>query len=268
MEFGKDQITSRYFWESIKLSDSFGSNVAKLLSSKILTQSVSIITAPIIARLFLPEHFGIRQIFMSITSVVVAISGLRYELTIPLGKDDKEAISSFTLSSLLTTFFSLLALALIPFLKARIAEWFKTPELEYFLWLFPVAVFTGGVGASLKYYASRRGKFGVIAWTDFISTASGIFTTILWGLVFGASATGLFVGYFCGTILGVILIFGGLSREFLLDFKNSEVNFTAIWTSAKTYKKFPMFDTWSALLNSISVQLPTFILGLYFSPKI
>jgi hypothetical protein len=41
------------------LPASFGTNVLKLLLSKIATQAISFITAPIIARIFLPEHFGI-----------------------------------------------------------------------------------------------------------------------------------------------------------------------------------------------------------------
>lgn len=66
---------------------SLGHNVLKLLSSKVATQVIALVTAPIIARLFLPEHFGVRQIFMSIAGVITVITCLRYELSIPLGKN-------------------------------------------------------------------------------------------------------------------------------------------------------------------------------------
>ena len=73
------------------MSKSLGANIIKLLSSKVAAQVITFATAPIIARLFLPEHFGIVQIFSSIAGVITVITCLRYELSIPLAKDEKEA---------------------------------------------------------------------------------------------------------------------------------------------------------------------------------
>jgi O-antigen/teichoic acid export membrane protein len=36
----------------------------------------------------------------------------------------------------------------------------------------------------------------------------------------------------------------------------------------KRHKKFPIYGTWSALLNTVSQQLPALLLAFYFSPKI
>jgi O-antigen/teichoic acid export membrane protein len=36
----------------------------------------------------------------------------------------------------------------------------------------------------------------------------------------------------------------------------------------KRYRKFPLLDSWSSLLNAISWQLPTFILSAFFSAKV
>jgi O-antigen/teichoic acid export membrane protein len=76
------------------LSASFGTNVLKLLSSKIASQAITFVTAPIIARIFLPEHFGTVQLFSSISGVIVVISCLRYELSIPPGRDKNEVMAS------------------------------------------------------------------------------------------------------------------------------------------------------------------------------
>jgi len=37
---------------------------------------------------------------------------------------------------------------------------------------------------------------------------------------------------------------------------------------AKEYKKFPLYSTWSALLNSTGAQLPVLIFTAYYSPLI
>ncbi|MBC8230814.1 oligosaccharide flippase family protein [bacterium] len=54
---------------------SIGRNVLKLLSSRVATQILSFVTAPIIARLYSPDDFGIRQIFMSIAGVIAVVIG-------------------------------------------------------------------------------------------------------------------------------------------------------------------------------------------------
>jgi hypothetical protein len=72
---------------------------------------------------------------MSIAGVITVIACLRYELSIPLGKNEKEASASFTLSLFFTLIFTVVVLAVVPVLKGKIAQWFKAPELKMFLWL-------------------------------------------------------------------------------------------------------------------------------------
>ena len=250
------------------MSKSIGVNVVKLLSSRVVAQVLAFITAPIIARLFLPEHFGVRQIFGSIATVITVITCFRYELSIPLGKDEKEASASFTLSLFFTLIFTLVVLAVVPFLKEKISQWFKSPELEVFLWLLPISVFTGGLGNSLRYWAAREGRFGAMAWSDFGSASGGSLITIVWAVIIGASVTGLFAGYFASAAFGILLLLLFLSRRLVSDIKNANLNFEILWTVAKRHKKFPIFSTWSGLLNTASVQLPPIILGLYFSTTV
>lgn len=247
---------------------SLGKNILKLLSGKIATQVVSLITAPILARIYLPEHFGVIQLLMSISSIVVVISCLRYEFSIPLGKNNSEALSSLIISLVSTSAFSLIILILVPILKARVALWLKSPELESLLWLLPITVLMGGYGHAVNYYATRSSRFGAIAWANFFGTFGNIFVSIPLGLIFGASSKNLFAGYFAGNclIFFVILIF--LSRQFVSDFKTAEINLQLIWKVAKYHKKFPLIDIWTGLFNSASTQMPPIILGAYFSTTI
>jgi len=242
-----------------------GRNVLKLLSSRVAAQALSFITAPIIARLFLPEHFGVFQIFSSIAGVIAVITCLRYELSIPLGKNEKEASASLTLSLFFTLIFTLAVLAVVPVLKGKIAQWFKVPELEVFLWLLPISVFASGLISSLRYWAARGDRFGAMAWSGFGSSLGGRLIMIAWASIIGASVTGLFVGYFGGVAVSVLLLLVFLSRKLLSDIKNANLNLGMLWTVAKRHKKFPIFSSLSILLNTLSVQLPPIILGLYFS---
>jgi O-antigen/teichoic acid export membrane protein len=46
------------------------------------------------------------------------------------------------------------------------------------------------------------------------------------------------------------------------------ISLDQISSGVKRYKKFPLLDTWSALLNTICWQLPPFLLSIYFSSTI
>jgi lipopolysaccharide exporter len=247
------------------MSNSLGINIAKLVTSKVAAQAISIATVPIIARLYLPDAFGVRQIFISIASTIVVVSCLRYEISIPLGKDEKESSASLALSMLFTLVFTLAVLAVVPFLRGVIARRFNAPELKAFLWLLPAGVFLGGLRKSLNFWASREGKFGAMAWSAFGSALGTSSTTIVWALILGGTVAGLFAGYLAGAIFGVILLLLFLSRKIISDIRSARLDFATIRTIAKQHKKFPLFSTWSGLLNTVSAQLPPIILGLYFS---
>jgi lipopolysaccharide exporter len=250
------------------LNASFGTNVLKLLSSKIASQAITFVTAPIIARIFLPEHFGTVQLFSSISGVIIVISCLRYEFSIPLGKNKNEVIASFIISVTSTLVIALLSFVAVLILKGKVAVWLKSPELETFLWFLPLTVLLGGIGSSIGYYASRSGKFGVMAWADFGSVSGNILITISFGLIFGASAKFLFIGQITGMILSILILFIFLSREFLSEARTVNLSLRYIWEVAKQHKKFPIYDIWTGLFNTASMQLPPIILGVYFSTTV
>ncbi|MDI6867844.1 hypothetical protein [Methanoculleus sp.] len=52
---------------------------------------ITILAAPVIARLYGPEAFGFLAIFTSITSIIGVVACMRYELAIMLPKTDEEA---------------------------------------------------------------------------------------------------------------------------------------------------------------------------------
>lgn len=247
---------------------SVGRNVLKLTSSKIAVLVLSFISAPIIARLFLPKHFGILQIFGSVAGIIGVITCLGYELSIPLGVNKKETSASSIICLLSTLIFTLLVFTAVPLLKGDIAQWFQAPELKTFLWLLPLAVFIGGLEKTLRYWAAREGRFGVVAWSEFCCELSGKLVNVAWALIMGASALALFAGHFVGVILGIFLLMVLLSPRLVSDIKESHLDFKLIWTVAKKHKKFPIFNTWTELLNAFSVQVPPIILGLYFSTTV
>lgn len=250
------------------MSNSLGSNILKILTSRIATQSIFFLTAPITTRLFAPEDYGIRQLFMSITGIIGAIICLRYELSIPLGKNEKEVAGSLSLSIMISFFFSLLILAILPFTKPILSNWSKLSGINGIIWLIPLCLFLSGLGGALRYWVAYEGSFGLLAWSDFSAALIGKSATILWALIIGASATGLIAGDIIGVIISVLFFLFLFASRFILTKKFSIIKLNLISSTAKKYKKFPLYDSWTALINSTSHQLSPILLGIFFSPTV
>ena len=69
----------------------FLKNVGKLVSGTVLAQIIGLLLTPIITRLYLPDDFGIYQLFLSINGIIVIFAALSYERAILLPEDDKDS---------------------------------------------------------------------------------------------------------------------------------------------------------------------------------
>jgi O-antigen/teichoic acid export membrane protein len=89
------------------------------------------------------------------------------------------------------------------------------------------------------------------------------------GMGFGgqSNAGGLISAQVIGQTISSGLLGGLIWREDRKIIKKG-FNKEKIWQGIKRFKKFPLFDTWSALLNTVSIQIPSFLLAYFFSPTI
>ncbi|MHC4757061.1 MAG: oligosaccharide flippase family protein [Planctomycetota bacterium] len=243
-------------------------SVLKLLTSRFLAQVLAILIAPVLTRLYAPEEFGIRQVFMSIFTILSVMVCLRYEFSIPLSRDKNEAIHSVLLTLFLTTVFSLLAIILVFLLRSRIATWYQMPELAMFLWLLPMFIFIKGFSLTIRYWAAYHRYFTSLACANFASALFNRPVALLWAVLFvPATVTGLFLGSFgqlSGAFLVLVLFCGG---ALINEIKSSDVSIAGVKSVAVRHKKFPIFSTWAAFLNTFSQQLPVFMLGLFFGKE-
>ena len=73
-------------------SKGFIKNIILLVSGTLLAQSVSIISSPILTRIYSPEAFGELGVFTSITSIFSVFMCLRYELALVIPKEKEYAL--------------------------------------------------------------------------------------------------------------------------------------------------------------------------------
>lgn len=251
----------------IKNSDSFFANVLKLAGGSAAAQGIAILAAPFLTRIYGPEAYGISTLFASITGAIGVIACLRYELAIMLPERDENAAGILAASIAFVSAVALTAFLMAAALHSEIASVLKAPELEKYLWLVPLMVLASGTFLALNYWNSRTKEFGRLAVTRIFASAGTVATQLGTGLGGKINAGGLIGGQIAGqaisTALLGYLIWKKDHKILMQGFKWSKIK-----EGIKRYKRFPLIDTWSALLNTASAQLPSFLLAYFFSPKI
>ncbi len=245
----------------------FADNVLTLAGGTTLALGVSILASPITSRLFGPEAFGLSELFRSGAAMLAAIACLRYEMAIVLPKKDEDAASLFALCCIALVAMTIFAAVLTKVFGNRALLYLNAVELTPILWLFPVYVFLMGSGLPLSFWYIRQKQFR-------LNAAGSILASFPISM---AEITGGWAGLRTGENLVVIRIFGLIFapaffvwRLFRGDaaFIIRNINPGVIIKAAKRYIKFPMLDTWSVLLASLSANAPILLLTTFFSPAI
>ncbi len=246
---------------------SFTGDVLKIAGGTTFAQILSVLATPVLTRIYGPESYGLLALFISIVAIIGVVACLRYELAIMLPKKDADAVNLLVASLILAGVMSILTVPVIYYAGDFIIESLKSPKLGPYLWLVPFAVFANGVVLAFNYWISRTKHFGSLA---FARVASSITTT-------GTQLAAGFAGYATGGSLIIANIIGSAASAAMLGAQvwrnekhllKSSLNRRGILDGMKRYKKFPLIDSWSALLNTLSWQLPVFLLATFFSSNV
>lgn len=230
-------------------------------------QGLAVMVAPVLTRLFEPEAFGVAALFVSITSVINVVACLRYELAIVLPQTDEEAANLLGGCLLIVLGVAGSTAISVYFFADYMAQQLNSSELGNYFWLVPPVVFVNGLILALSYWNNRTKQFGRIS---IIKAVSSVVTQ---GTKFGAGLLGFIsVGVLIwATAFGQFVAAATLTWQiWRCDWRllRSTVTKDRIVVNLKRYYRFPLYNTWSALLNSASHQLPALMLAYFFSKTV
>ena len=252
---------------TFKPSSSFAGNVLKLATGSVFAQGIAVLITPILTRFFLPEAFGVAELFISISAILIISSCLRYERAIMLPLTDDDAANIFCASIVFTIIISMFAFCIVFFADEWIAAIFNAPGLKPYLKLLPLAILTGGVLLAVNFWNSRTKEFGLLSVSRVLNSFSNQSSRLLGGLVGYVNSGTLIISTILGQFLAVLFL---VLRTWKKDatLLKASVSPKRMILEIKRYKKFPIFDIWGSLLNTASWQLPAFFLAAFFSPVI
>jgi len=249
------------------LRHKFVIDVSTLMVGTVSAQALTILLLPIVTRLYSPGNFGIMALFGAIVSIIEVVACGRYEQAIMLPKKDEEAANVLVLAFLIllgATFICILVF--IPFHKS-ISNILNKGSISLWLLFIPFVVFTGGLRLILTYWASRKKAFKLLAIMDVSRALGNSGVKVSSGVLFGDTAGGL-IGGIIGqrVVANLVLGISILKRDFRKLIKVQGK--TELLKVAKKYWKFPIFSSWSALLNTLSRNIPIFLFASFFNSTV
>ncbi len=224
------------------------------MSGTAFAQAMPIVFTPIFARLYTPEEYSRLGIFIAQVSVVNVILLLRYEFSILLPKEDRDANKIYMGNYIILIF----------------TVFISTIGLYIYNYRFDNSNWDTLTGILITFYLI---SYGIILNSTFILNRMRNYKRISLAKVFRAiviiilnfsmlwldRSRGLIYAYVLGTLIeSIILLRGDPMLKKMKDF-------TFDYRLNLKYRKFPLIDMPSALINAASWQIPFFILPIYFN---
>jgi lipopolysaccharide exporter len=241
------------------LKSEFSKNVFKLISGTAIAHIASFLLMPILTRLYGKADLGYWQLYVSTITTLGVVASFKYETAIVLPKEEKEADAITMLSLLATFFFTFVVTVLLMLRGSSFLKMLNAEVLSPFLLFISLGVFLFGLLQILQSILIRKKLFGVLAVNKIIQLGSSQLLAVLLGIFLPTFKTLLFT-QIIGYALAALVLFK-LSRISLrITFKELAVPF-------KKYKKFPTVNTGTIFLNTLSLQLPIFMLSRFFGSE-
>lgn len=244
---------------------SFIFNVLTLMTGTSIAQVIPVVISPLLTRVYTPENFGIFALFISITGILSVIVTGRYGLAIMLPEKDEESVNLLILSILIACGISLIVLIIVFIFNNQITKLLSTREISRWLYFIPFAILLAGTYKALNCWSIRKKQFKSVSFSKVTQSTTRAATSLSLGLLkFGSD--GLIIGSFIGQLMALLILGWQAWKndknkiKFVLKEKIKKV--------AKKYKNFPKYSTWSALLNTASVQVPILILTPFFGSEV
>ncbi|MGC6413895.1 MAG: lipopolysaccharide biosynthesis protein [Bacteroidia bacterium] len=243
-----------------RLKSDFIRNVATLVTGTTAAQAVSILTAPILYRIYDREAYGTLGQYLAIVGVVGVFSTMQYLQVILLEKDDDNAKKMMWLNRFINIGLTVILTIVVLLFNMHIANLLNNPKVAVWLYLLPLSIFFSGQNAIFRVWANRKKKYKLMTFNAILTSISVPIVSISVGLING-SVLGLFLGLLTSQIIPPIVLLIGLTRKEDLGLKYFDFDF--IKSKAKAYKNFPLYNMPSEFINRFTNQLPVFMLSTY-----
>ena len=244
---------------------SFFAHTVTMMGGTAVAQGIALLGTLVLARFYLPSHFGVFSMFAGVVSLIGILSAFRYEVAIPLPEDEEDAAVLARFSLLILGSVSLVVLVLVFSTYVWLSPWFRVraTELRPWLPLLPLCILLVGASNTLYNWCLRGRRFrGIVLFRVAKSVATVLGQLIAYPFV-ALPGGGLIFGYVIGLAAGLV----PLLRRTRIIFTEA-VDRSRMVAVASRYADFPKKAGIGAFLDAAAVQIPLIALPVLFSPHI
>ncbi len=245
---------------------SFRINVLTLMTGTALGQVLMLAVSPVLTRLFTPAAFGAFGVYLSLASILGAVSTLRFDQALMLPKDTETAAALFWASLASSCLVAGLTLVGSLAFYGPILSALKVRELSGWILLLPVSILLYGAYQALNSWSARQKKFARAS----VSQVARSFTMASFQVGAGLAKMGP-VGLIGGVLAGDGVAALVLARQ-VRRHDGGVLGRTGTWPrireAARRYRDFPLYSSPQNLLNAISQNIPVLLLAKFFGPAV
>ena len=244
----------------------FAWNVFVMLAGTIAGQSISLLLSPVLTRLFSPSQFGYLSVYSAVLLIVGVMAMLGLELAIPIVATEIECANLLALCGLALVGTTALTAVVAWLITDHALTAMSLDALTSYRWLLPLGFACLGGYYLMVAVATWAGAFKDIARTRISQGLTGPVSQIIFGLL-GGGTPGLVIGYVIGQSSGTALLFLRvvMRQRALL----AAVTWDGVRAAARRYAHFPLFASWSRVLEQAGAGTILFVLfSACYSPEI
>ncbi|MGG4605773.1 lipopolysaccharide biosynthesis protein [Paenalcaligenes sp. Me131] len=231
-----------------------------LVSGTAIGQLITVLSLPVLTRIYGPESFAILAVYVSALSLLTVIAGMCFEYAIPLPQSDRIAAALCSISVISVLLFTILSSVFVWVLPEAINS-LTDHKIHDYLWLLPIGIFCIGIYNSLQYWSTRKRKIKLIAKTRVTQSIIGTTIKLGCGFLMNGWTAGLILGQLISQGSGFLSLGHSLYKNDWTIFKN--LKFKHLRLAAKRYAKFPKLVTLESFSNTAGIQVPIILIAYY-----
>lgn len=246
---------------------SYVKRIFVLFSGNVFAQVIPFILAPIITRIYTPEQMGVQGNFIALVTLLGVVANGRYELSVVLPKDDRNAFNLLILSVKITLLIAILSASLL-FFKEDIADYYNTTLLSPFLIYVPLGVLLFSLHNIFIQWLVRKESYRKISLVKIILSVVTNLSFIYFGwLHYGVD--GLIGGFLLGFLISILFLIFYVSKTIKVTWYNANLEKEMM----RKYKDFPLINSLHAfsdllfsefiILSILTHQFGVITAGIY-----
>jgi O-antigen/teichoic acid export membrane protein len=226
--------------------DKFFRAIATLASGSLIAQSLSIVAAPILTRIYTPYELGFYALILTAESLFGGVICGRYDVAIVTEPDEKKVLPLIKLSFYITVIFSLIATIIYGGYYFVYKDEYN--DYSHIIVLILLMLLLNGIMRILEAYNNRYKDFKTIASVYVLKTASQNILTIIFGLL-KLSVLGMVLAHIFGLLAGV----KKQSQKLIPQLKEiALINRLEMKNVLKEHYRLPIFSTPALFANRFS----------------